>query len=135
MAQDNVATARLLYTAFDAATAPPELDMLRAIIDPDVVIEEVADFPDGSIYHGLEGVQTWMQGFFDVFEEITIEPQEFIEAGDTIVVPTKQRFRSKAGLDVEWEVTQVVRFRDGKLIHATGYRDHAKALAAAGLAE
>ncbi len=52
-----------------------------------------------------------MQGFFDVFDEITIEPQEYIEVGDTLVVPTKQRFRSKAGLDVEWEVTQILRFR------------------------
>src|SRR3954453_3086784 len=125
MAQDNVATARLLYTAFDAASAPPEAGMLRVIVDPDVVIEEVADFPDGSVYSGLEGVQAWMQGFFDVFEEITIEPQEYIEVGDTVVVPTRQRFRSKAGLDVEWEVTQVLRFRNGRLVYATGYRDHA----------
>src|SRR4051794_19827140 len=121
MAQDNVATAQPLYTAFDAASAPPEAGMLRAIVDPDVV--------------GLEGVQAWMQGFFDVFEEITIEPQEYIEVGDIVVVPTKQRFRSKAGLDVEWEVTQVLRFRNGTLVYATGYRDHAKALEAVGLAD
>ena len=133
MAQDNLATARLLYGWFAAATAPPP--EVSEIVHPDVVIEEVADFPDGSVYRGVEGVRAWIQGFFDVFEEISIVPQEYIEAGDTIVVPTKQRFRSKAGLDVEWEITQVIRFRDGKLIYATGYRDHAKALAAAGLAE
>ena len=133
MAQDNLATAQLLYGWFASATEPPP-DVME-IVHPAVVIEEVADFPDGAVYRGIEGVRDWMQGFFDVFAEISIVPEEYIESGDTIVVPTRQRFRSKAGAEVEWEVTQVLRFRDGKLIYATGYRDHAKALAAAGLAE
>ena len=132
MAQDNLATAQLLYGWFAAATAPPP--DVEEIVHPDVVIEEVADFPDGSVYRGPDGVRDWMRGFFDVFDEISIVPQEYIESGDTIVVPTKQHFRSKAGLDVEWEITQVLRFRDGKVIYATGYRDHTKALEAAGLA-
>jgi ketosteroid isomerase-like protein len=132
MAQDNLATARRVYAGFSAATSPPDVE---DIVHEDVVIEEVADFPDGGVYRGVEGVRAWLRGFFDVFEEITIEPQEFIEAGDTIVVPTKQRFRSKAGAEVDWEITQVLRFRDGKLVHASGYTDHAEALAAAGLSD
>ena len=131
MSQDNLATAQRLYGWFASATGPPP--EVSEIVHPDVVIEEVADFPDGAVYRGIEGVRDWMRGFFEVFEEISIVPEQYIEAGDTIVVPTKQRFRSKAGLDVEWEVTQLLRFRDGKLIYATGYRDHTRALAAAGL--
>ena len=46
---------------------------------------------------------------------------------DYVVVATHQRFRSKAGIDVEQDITQVLQFRDGKVIYATGYRDRSNA--------
>ena len=56
-------------------------------------------------------------------------------AGDHVVVHTHQRFRSKAGIDVDQHITQVLRFRGGKVIY-TGteplpdtFRDGAQALA------
>jgi ketosteroid isomerase-like protein len=78
-------------------------------------------------------MQRWLQGWLDAFDEISIEPQEFIPVGDQVVVPTHQQFRSKAGLEVEQYITQVLRFRGGKVIYATGYRDKSNALDAVGM--
>jgi ketosteroid isomerase-like protein len=59
----------------------------------------------------------------------------FIPADDYVVVPTHQRFRSKAGVSVKQHITQVLRFRDGKVTYATGFRDKSKAREAVGLSE
>jgi ketosteroid isomerase-like protein len=49
------------------------------------------------------------------------------------LVSTHQPFRSKTGLEVEQDVTELLRFRDGKVTYATGYRDRSNALKALGL--
>src|SRR2546423_4060852 len=105
------------------------------LVDPDVVLVEVAEFPDAATYRGIDQVRRWLQAFFDIFDEISVEPQDFLSTGDRVVVSTQQRFRSKAGVEVEQDITQVLQFRDGRVIYATGYRDRSNALKAAGLEE
>ena len=99
------------------------------------MIVEIADYPDTDICRGHEGMRRWLRGWLDAFDEMSVEPLELIPAGDYVVVPTHQRFRSKAGVHVEQHITQVLRFRGGKVIYATGYRDKSKALEAVGLSE
>ena len=141
MSRENVELARRGYTAFRAllerATAGEDISDAPEweVWDRDVVIVEIADYPDSDTYRGHEGMRRWLQGWLAAFDEMSVEPLEFIPAGDFVVVPTHQRFRSKAGLDVEQHITQVLRFRDGKVIYATGYRDKSKALEAVGLSE
>jgi ketosteroid isomerase-like protein len=102
--------------------------------DPDAVIVEIAELPDAATYRGFEQMRRWIQGWFDAFDKISIQPQEFVPVGDYVLVATHQRFRSKVGIDVEQHITQVLRFRDGRVIYATGYRDRSNALTAVGLA-
>ena len=128
-----VATASLLEKAAaggDISDAPEYWELW----DPDVVIVEVAEFPDAATYRGFEQMRRWLQGFLDICDKVCIEPQEFVPVGDHVVVSTHQRFRSKVGIEVEQDITQVLRFRDGRVIYATGYRDKSNALKAAGLA-
>jgi ketosteroid isomerase-like protein len=141
MSLENVEIARRVYvtsrTLLERAATGKDLDVSEywELWDPDVVIVEIAEFPDAATYRGLEQMRHWLRGWFDAFAEISIEPQEFIPAGDSVVVPTRQRFRSKTGVEVEQDVIQVLRFRDGKVVYATGYRDRSKALEAVGLSE
>jgi ketosteroid isomerase-like protein len=103
--------------------------------DPDVVIVEVAEHPgDASTYRGYEQLRRRLLGWLDAYDEISVEPREFVPVGDRVMVATHQRFRSKVGLELEQDITQGFRFRDGRVIHATGYRDRANALKAVGLA-
>jgi ketosteroid isomerase-like protein len=127
-----VASASLLRKAAageDISDAPELLEFW----DPDVVIMEVAEYPDATTYRGREEMRRWLVSWLDAYDEIWIEPQEFVPVGDQVVIATRQRFRSKVGIELEQEITQVLRFREGRVIYATGYRDRANALRAVGL--
>ena len=142
MSQENVEVARRVY-----ATTPAAVEALAAggdasdapeywnLFDPNVVIVEIAELPDAATYRGLDQMRRWLQGWVDIFDEISVEPQDFVPVGDFVLVSTRQRFHSKTGIDVEQDITQVLRLRDGRVIYATGYRDRANALKAVGLEE
>jgi uncharacterized protein len=142
MSQENVEIAQRFYAAgtalFERAAAGADVSDAFdywELVDPDVVLVEVAEFPDAATYRGIDQVRRWLQAFFDIFDTISVEPQEFIPVGDHVLVPTRQRFRSKAGVAVEQDITQVLQFREGRVIYATGYRDRSNALKAVGLEE
>jgi ketosteroid isomerase-like protein len=142
MSQENVEIARRLYVAtaslFEKARAGGDVSDAAEyweLFDPDAVIVEIAEIPDAATYRGFEQMRRWLQGWLDAFDEISVEPQEFVAVGDHVVVSTHQRFRSKVGIEVEQNITQVLLFRDGRVIYATGYRDRSNALNAVGLAE
>ncbi|HST33478.1 MAG TPA: nuclear transport factor 2 family protein [Solirubrobacteraceae bacterium] len=142
MSHENVEIARRVYAASasllrkaaageDISEAPE----LVELFDPDVVIVEVVEYPDASIYRGRDQMRRWLMGWLDAYDGISIEPQDFVAVGDHVMIDTRQRFRSKVGIELEQDITQVMRFRDGRMIHATGYRDRSNALKAVGLAE
>jgi ketosteroid isomerase-like protein len=142
VSQENVEIAQRLYVAFASLleTVAAGGDIFDApeywgLIDPDAVIVEIAELPDAAIYRGFEQMRRWIQGWFDAFDRISVEPQEFVPVGDHVVVSTHQRFRSKVGIEVAQDITQVLQFRDGRMIYATGYRERSNALKAVGLAE
>jgi ketosteroid isomerase-like protein len=140
VSHDNVEIARRVYAATAAlkenvASGGDPLDVREYwdLFDPDVVNVEIAELPDATTYRGLDQMRRWLQGWVDIFDEIAIEPQDFVPVGEFVLVPTRQRFRSKTGIDVEQDITQVLQFRDSRVIYATGYRERANGLKAVGL--
>ena len=88
------------------------------------------------IFRGPEGVEAATREFFEPWERYTLEAEEFIDAGDSVVVVTHGRGRSKrGGPDVEHRTATVWTLRDRKVVRMTGYDDLAEALKAAGLSE
>jgi ketosteroid isomerase-like protein len=140
VSQGNVEVAQRLYVAtaslFERVAAGGNISDAHEyweLFDPDAVIVEIAELPDAATYRGVDQMRRWIQGWLDAFDEISIEPQEFVPVGDHVVVPTHQRFRSKQGIAVAQDITQVLRFRDCRVIYGTGYRDRSNALKAVGL--
>jgi ketosteroid isomerase-like protein len=87
------------------------------------------------VYEGHDGFRRFLQAIDEVWEDFRIEPLEFIDAGeDKVVVSYLVRGRGKgSGVDAELPSTSVYTLRRGKLIAARMYREHRKALEAAGL--
>ncbi len=140
MARSNVEVVRRIYELaqdnWDRAKAG-ETDWtdnpIWELWHPDAVLEEVAEFPDAAVYRGHAGIVRWWIAFFDVYEDIRIEVRELIPVGDRVVVQFHQWLRSREGVELEQDVTNVWTLRDGRAVHVKGYRDRAEALEAVGL--
>ena len=89
---------------------------------PEIVWEQAQGLPHGGMYHGLEEVRRNMFEPLDVvwWDEFTAEPDEFLDAGDEVVVLGRYRGVAKETgkrLDVPfvhiWTIReeQAVRFR------------------------
>jgi ketosteroid isomerase-like protein len=66
-------------------------------------------------YRGEEGVRRYFDSFYEVMDEVRFIPDEFIDAGERVVVPVHLRARGKeTGLEVEQRLVQVWSVREGK---------------------
>jgi ketosteroid isomerase-like protein len=89
----------------------------------------------------LHGVFTFdqMRRFFAEFaeswESVRIEPHDFIEASEYVVVPWTMHARGRDGIDVQTRVTWVWTIRDGAIVRASMYQERQDALEAVGMSE
>jgi ketosteroid isomerase-like protein len=90
----------------------------------------------GGTYRGRAALLDWMKEWAAEWEEIDYRPNEFIEAGDTVVVDVLYDGRGKgSGVRVEGRFWYVFKLRDGKLLRWELYPEKTQALEAAGLRE
>ena len=103
-----------IHPEFEART-PPELSL-----EPET-------------YRGHEGIRRYFETFYEVMEEVRYEPQEFIDAGERVLVPTRLIARGRGtGIEAGQNVTLVFTVRDGKAVRVDVYATKAEALAAVG---
>ena len=123
MSQENVALVRGIYDAFAAGDVPAVLGAMS----PDIVWNEAENFPyaDGNPYRGpeavLNGVFARCIGEWDGF---AVVPEEFLDAGDTVVVLGRYRGTYKAtGKAMDPQLAHVWRIADGKAAQFQQYAD------------
>jgi ketosteroid isomerase-like protein len=99
-------------------------------------IPEVVD-PDLGVYRGLDGLRRFIEQLDEVWERFQIEPEEFIGAGDNVVVAVRVSGKGRGkGVEPEVRLFSIWTLREGKVVRVTGgYRDRTEALEAAGLRE
>jgi len=112
------------------------MESLLRVMDPDVVVAQPPDVPDGTILHGHAGVREAIAGWPEQWDDYRLEAVRFVDSGDHVLVKTHQRGRGKgSGVEVEDETWFVFRFRDGRIAEFRMFRDEREALEAAGLNE
>jgi ketosteroid isomerase-like protein len=87
------------------------------------------------VYRGLDETMRFYEDYFEAFDEIVIEPDRFIEVGDSVVVPNVAHQRGRHGNEVSARSTLVFTVRNGKLVRICLYQETGDALEAVGLAE
>ena len=131
MSQENVEIARASIEAYnrmdwDAALkdASPgfECDLSRAV------------GPQHDVYR-LDQMRRFWSEFAESWESVRIEPHEFIEAGEHVVVPLTMQTRGRDGIEVQARVTWTWTILDGALVRLCMYQDRQQALEAVGLTE
>jgi ketosteroid isomerase-like protein len=131
MSQENVEVVRAAIEAINRgdwnamlkdAAPGAEIDMSRAV----------------GPWRGVFSPDQWRRvvaEFAEHWESVRIEPQEFIEAGDCVVVPWTGHLRGRDGIEVAARATYVWTIRDGAIERAVMYQEREDALEDLGLSE
>ena len=134
MSEENVALVRGIYEAFAAGDVPAVLDRMS----PGIVWNEAENFPyaDGNPYRGTEailgGVFARLGSEWDGFAAL---PEEFLDAGDTVVVLGRYRGTCRAtGLTLDAQLAHVWRVGDGRAVRFQQYTDTLQAARVMGAA-
>ena len=132
MSQKNVDTIRAIYGRWSEGDYRASVDAF----DPDVLLVMRPEFPDAGVYLGVEGVAEYTRGFLEPWKQITIEAEEIVVAGDSVVVAVRQRgVGAGSGAATEFAYFHVWSFRGHKVIRFETFRERAQALEATGLSE
>jgi uncharacterized protein len=110
MSQQNVETIRGIYEAFGRGDIPEVL----AAMAPDIEWVTPESIPWGGTFHGQEEVGGFFQGIGEKLDELHVEPEQYLDAGDHVVVLGTHRARAKGGGDFEARWVMVWEMRDGK---------------------
>ena len=86
--------------------------------------------------HRGASIRSALRQLFEIYENYRIEAEEYIDAGDGIVVVGRARGTARgSGMELDQGVFFVWRARNGKLASLEAFRDRGEALEAVGLQE
>jgi ketosteroid isomerase-like protein len=137
MSQENVDLARRTYAAFnEALTTDAFRPIIQKFCDPEIVIQPSGTFPETSELRGHDGMLSFLRLNTEAFESFRLEPLEFIDAGDKVVVPVRFGGRARhTGLEVTFDSVHIWTARGEKWARLELIRERAEALEAVGLSE
>ncbi len=129
MSQENVEVVRSQVERFKTTgELSPETSA------EDIVWHDPPDFPDAQAHHGIKGVFHALAVWADAWSEWRIELDDYVDAGDSVLVRGKQWGRGKdTGVEVEQPLCLVYLLGDGKVVEVRAFFDEHQALEAAGL--
>ena len=134
MSEENVEIIRRFAEVFETG------DLERVVsefFDPEIEWRTSAEDPDAATHRGTEAYKRYVEQWWESFEGLHAEVEEYIDAGDDRVVAWIRwtgRGRT-SGVEADWHLAIIYTMRDGKIARAEEYFDRAEALEAAGLRE
>jgi ketosteroid isomerase-like protein len=114
MSSDNVQLIREASVALEERG----VDGILPYMHPDFEVTtppELASEPD--TYRGEAGIRRYFDSFYEAMEEVHFVPDEFVDAGEHVIVPTRLVATGRTtGIEVEQAVVLVWSFREGKIV-------------------
>ncbi len=129
MSQENVEIVRRTVSQF-MATGEPVWDAM----DHKVECYD-HDVPDGGHHHGHDGFVRFTENWSEAWAEWSVDPQEYLDAGDSVVVFFRMKAKGQSGITLERDDAIVYKLRGDRIIRIDYYDDRAEALEAVGLSE
>src|SRR5262245_4938212 len=129
MSQENVENARSAIEAFNRGN----LEAMLQALDLDAVVDfSRALGPYRGVYRPADFRQ-FLGDFSGTFESVRLEPEEFIDAGEQVVVSWTIYFEGRDGIEATASGALVWTIRDRSTVRVSLYQERAEALQAAGL--
>jgi uncharacterized protein len=130
MSQENVEAARRMSELANRG----DVDGIAALMSPYVECFPADDQVDSEPFRGREAFAEYARGWLEVFDRYAIEPSEYLDLGEYVVVVGRVVARGRgSGAETADEDAWLYRFRDGRAIEYRECETKERALEAAGL--
>ena len=130
MSQDNLEVVEAMGDAWNAG----DMDALRELFDPDVIVRVPEGWPEPGPFVGREEVMRQWERNREAWNADTFEAISIDDAGDRVVVRLVWTGVSR-GPDSQLEFTAVYTIRNGRVSYQESFWNHVDALEALGLSE
>jgi ketosteroid isomerase-like protein len=132
MSQEDVEVMRAFYEAW----AEGGVEAILPLVDEAFELRLPPGWPVVGPFHGHEGFRQAARESRDVFADVRMRPERFIDLDGQILVLGKVLVRSKgAGVEMEVTMSHLWTMREGKATMLQIYGDPQRALEAVGLRE
>jgi ketosteroid isomerase-like protein len=133
MSQENVEIVRRIYVEWGRGSFREGAELY----DPHVLLVVRPEFgPASGVYRGPDEIARYMRDFLAEWDGLVIAGEEFLDAGDSVIVRVDQRATGReSGTPVHAPYFQVWTFRGASVIRIESIPERAEALEAAGLSE
>ena len=131
MPQENVEIVKAAIDAYNRqdwdatfkdATPGAEIDLSRAV------------GPWRGVFGLDQGLRT-LKEWREIWESARVDPHEFIEAGDLVVMPSTMHLKGRGGIEVAASAAVVFTIHNGAIERVSMYQDRQDALEDLGLSE
>ena len=127
MSKENVELIRTIYELFRAG----DYDGALALHHPEMEVHDRQEAPDPQVYRGREGVVRSLNVSQATFEGLEIVPEEFVDAGDQVVVAFRFQGRGReSGVPIDERLAHLWTIRDGRAVRMSVHSDRDEALQA-----
>jgi ketosteroid isomerase-like protein len=129
ISQENIDKVQAFITAYNARDFDAAMESFDPAIDWILPARQRSDS-----CHGPDEIRRFWNGLDETFEELWLEPQEFVDGGDRVATRLRFHGRGKgSGLEIETEMYhQVTTFQDGRMVRIEYFAEWAEAREAAG---
>ena len=131
MSQENVEIVKAWYDAFNRE----DWDAMMKDAAPGLEVDFSRSVGPMAGVFGLDQIRRAWGEFRETWESARLEPHEFIEAGDLVVVPWAMHGRGRDGIELVARATFVSTIRNGAIERMVMYQSRQDALEDLGLSE
>ena len=130
MSQEHLEIVRRIYDEWGRGNFRAGAELF----DPHTLLVLAPEFPEARAYHGPDEISGYMRGFLGAWENLVIKGEDFIAAGDSVVVSVYQTGTGKeSGVPAELRYFQVWSFRGDTVLRMESIFQRDKALEVAGV--
>src|SRR6476469_9314917 len=129
MSRENVELVRRAIDAFNRR----DLDEFLQCLNPEAELDWSRSLGvEAGVYRGRQAIRDFSNTFLETWEEVTTSVDEFIECGESVVVPGRTHFRGRDGIDVQAYGAFVYTVRDARIVELRVFDERSEALKAVG---
>jgi ketosteroid isomerase-like protein len=110
-----------------------DVDALIPLIHPEFEVTTPSDLAaEPDTYRGPEGIRRYFESFYEAMDRVSFEPEDFIQVGERVVVPSRLITRGRTtGIETEQRTVGVWEVRDRKAYRVEVFATLDEAMAAA----